>query len=744
MNIHRADLGNLAFAPRPASSEVNGKTGDTVSLSRVRGQPSRIPAPAAWTVSLKERVVHLSLLSLLGVMLVLLAAPSARAVPTFDIGTPSLTEVWVDPLRGNDGASGATRNEAVRTITTAWQRVPTTAGPHGVRIQLVAGFYPEASFPGYWENRHGRLDAPIILHAADGPGTARLTGYLNFFDVSYLYLIGLNAANPGDVLHCERCDHFLIRQATLRGGDRNAHETIKFNQSQYVYIEDSDISEAYENAIDFVAVQHGHIVRNDIHHCDDWCVYLKGGSAYFTIEGNRIHHCGTGGFSAGQGTGFEYMVPPWLHYEAYAIRVVNNIIHDTEGAGLGVNGGYDILMAYNTLYRVGQRSHLLEFVFGARSCDGDTALRGACAAHLALGGWGTTQTGGEGEPIPNRHLYVYDNVIANPPEVQSQWQHFAIYGPRVPTPGSHIPSPARTDDNLRIQGNLIWNGPAGHPLGLGDDSGCQTGNQTCNAAQLIADNRINILQPGFVNPENGDFHPAPGSALLGQPPGIIPNFPAWESLQPSVPADAPSAAVDSDFEGVPRTASSAIGAMAATTKPGDLPLVNPSSLNYLGRFLVPVEDSRGQPMTWGGYALGHDPGRNGLFIGCHDNSQQLAEIAIPALTSPPATATLLQDCAEVTEGRLAQIDDYLPRLGGTFMHKGMLIVSAYGYYDADHSQIRSHFTSSPNLPWPGEIAGPFRVGSQAGIVAGYMTVIPEIWRASFGGPALTGVTSFRS
>ena len=60
----------------------------------------------------------------------------------------------------------------------------------------------------------------------------------------------------------------------------------------------------------------------------------------------------------GQGTGLQFMTAPWLHYEAYGIRVVNNIVHDTEGAGLGVNGGYNVLIAWNTLYRVGRRSHV--------------------------------------------------------------------------------------------------------------------------------------------------------------------------------------------------------------------------------------------------------------------------------------------------------------------------------------------------------------------------------------------------
>ena len=373
---------------------------------------------------------------------------------------------------------------------------------------------------------------------------------MNVFDVDYLYLIDLRIENEGDVFHCEQCRHLLIRGSTLWGGDRQAHETIKINQSQYVYIEESKIGGSYENAIDFVAVQYGHILNNRIHDADDWCIYLKGGSAYFTVAGNEIYNCGTGGFTAGQGTGFEFMTSPWLHYEAYAIKFFNNVIYDTEGAGFGVNGGYDILLAHNTLYRVGSRSHGLEFVFGLRGCDGDTAR---CATHRSLGGWGPVTVGPE-EPIPNRNIFVYNNILYNPPGFRSEWQQFAIYGPRTPTAGAGIPSPSRSDDNLQIRGNLIWNGPADLPLGIEDNSeGCRPAHPTCNEAQLRADNRINQAQPNLIDPEHGDFRPTIDS-LEGIPTFPLPPFPAWDAFTPPSPAGELANHVPTDRNGQPRPA----------------------------------------------------------------------------------------------------------------------------------------------------------------------------------------------
>lgn len=44
-------------------------------------------------------------------------------------------------------------------------------------------------------------------------------------------------------------------------------------------------------------------------------------AAYFLVSGNTIANHGSTGFAAGQGTGFEYTVAPWIQYEAYAIKV---------------------------------------------------------------------------------------------------------------------------------------------------------------------------------------------------------------------------------------------------------------------------------------------------------------------------------------------------------------------------------------------------------------------------------------
>lgn len=454
------------------------------------------------------------------------------------------TTIWVDPARGNDGNSGKTRSRAVRTLAEAWNRIPMGKPlTRGVRIAILPGVLTETMVPNYLESRYGTAAAPILIDAIRGRGSVTMAS-LNVFDTRYLTLRGVKIqASGGDGFHCEKCDHVRIENSTVRGADPaqgGVGDLVKINQSQHITITSSDISGASDNAIDFVAVQYGAITSNRIHDAGDWCAYVKGGSAYIDVVNNELYDCGTGGFTAGQGTGFQFMVAPWLQYEAYGINVVNNVIHDTQGAGLGVNGGYNILMSHNTLMRVGARSHVAEFVAGGRSCDGSPGDEGRdrCAKYLGQGGWGTTATDSDETwiRIPNRHVAFVNNLIVNPSGQDSQWQQFAIAGPyRSANQGSsNAPNPAFFDDDLVIAGNVISNGPSGHSLGLGEDAGCQPSNPTCNETQILRDNRINRLTIDLDS--SGRPSPSTKNALRG----IAVANPSWNWTD--VPGGAPAGA----------------------------------------------------------------------------------------------------------------------------------------------------------------------------------------------------------
>lgn len=498
----------------------------------------------------------------------------------YDMGAPALTDIWVDPVNGSDGNSGSSRAQALRTFAAAWAQIPagSTLTTTGYRILLAPGDYAESGFPSsnYLEARRGTYNFPIVIQASDGPDTVRIHAYLNIYNVSYFYLIDLSfVTDPGygsgsNVIHIAGSSNILIKRCRINGFDgttRQPQESLKVNQVQYIYVEDSDISGAFWFPLDYVAVQYGHVVNSRIHNSGDDCFLFKGGTAYIRAEGNEIYDCGVTGISAGQGTGFEYMVSPWLHYEVYDIKYVNNLIHDVVNAGVAVRGGYNILVAHNTFYRTGYDSRGSGLVLvsqGARSCDGDSA---ACTTRHNAGGWGPAQAGDGGEWIPNRNIYIYNNIFYNPAAVQTQSGHFVIFGPATPPAGTNIQSPAYADKNLYFRGNIIWDGPSDHPLGIEDSSqGCQNSNPTCNSAQLQADNTINKFEPQMNDAANGNFHPTTGSNILSAASYATPDFTGNDRPSPPLPpAGDLSNTVSTDLDGNSRTTPSAPGAYAISS-----------------------------------------------------------------------------------------------------------------------------------------------------------------------------------
>lgn len=449
----------------------------------------------------------------------------------YEIGTIDVQSVFVNPTNGDDSQSG-NANAPLRTLREAWNRIPQNVTlTKGYVITLAAGTYNESDIPNYFEERRGTKEHPIIIKS-ERRGDVTIAGGFNIAYCNYVYLINLEFYAPNataDVVHFQFGNHLLLRNCSLVANLTTTQECLKLNQSQYVYVEDCNIQNAWDNAVDAVAVQYGHFIGNKIHHSGDWTMYLKGGSAYFVVEGNEFYNGGTGGFTAGQGTGFQFMTPPWLHYEAYDIKFVNNVIHHCDGAAFGVNGGYNILFAHNTAYRCGSRSHVFEAVFGSRSCDGDVGGdHDSCAVFIGYGGWGNTLVadGTNHTRIPNKNIFVYNNIIYNPSGYQSEYQHFdihAAYSGEFQN-GSNVAIPTRTDDNLVIKGNIIWNGPSSHELGIGSETGCSPDNPTCNETQLRADNAINTIEPQFVDAAMLNFIPQTGSTIYNAKTFAVPNF----------------------------------------------------------------------------------------------------------------------------------------------------------------------------------------------------------------------------
>jgi hypothetical protein len=183
---------------------------------------------------------------------------------------------------------------------------------------------------------------------------------------------------------------------------------------------------------------------------------------------------------------------------------------------------------------------------------------GLCEPLRLAGGWGTG--GEEGQFIPNRHVWVYNNVFANPPGFTVRWQLLMVAGP-VDTPeGSNVPSPARADDDLRFHGNVFWNLPENTELGVGDpDEGCVSGD--CTPELIRSENAVNRIAPAFVSPETGDFRPVSGSTMAAFPGVAIPTF-QWADapMTPPVPTGLLENRIPVDRAGRSRGGAAVVGA----------------------------------------------------------------------------------------------------------------------------------------------------------------------------------------
>ncbi|MBF0378700.1 MAG: right-handed parallel beta-helix repeat-containing protein [Desulfamplus sp.] len=507
----------------------------------------------------------------------------------YDIGNPILSEIWIDPVNGNDNNTGVTPSLSLRTLTEAWERTENLTNS-GYRLNLMPGTYscePDERADNclnYFGNRRGSYQRPLIIQAVNGKHTVTIRGGFDFQNVSYLYLIDLDLKGGGtlpvnisgnNLLHIASADHLLIRGLSVVGPDcnndycNNLQEVLKVNQSQHIYVENSEFAGAWHSVVDYFAVQYGHFINNNLHTAGQWCMYIKGGSAYLQIEGNELHH-GYLGFQAGQSSNLAVMQTPWLHYEAYDIKFFNNIMHDIEGVGMSVAGGYNILMAYNTLYNVGTDQAngfpFFQAVFGERGCSATDEIPNPaqlCQNLISVGGWGSYVESENLEAIPNKNLFIYNNIFYNPKGKSTLYTHFTVLPSRErPLEFENIPDPIKADDSLAIRGNIIWNGLSDHPLGLDSDSGCKDDNPTCNTSKLLSENSINSIEPQLTNPDGGDFRPSNSSANQSNFTAYaIPDF-SWSDIpkNPVVPQGNLSNLITKDRDGVLRGSADIPGA----------------------------------------------------------------------------------------------------------------------------------------------------------------------------------------
>jgi hypothetical protein len=471
----------------------------------------------------------------------------AHADDDYAIGNPTLKVIWVDPVNGSDRPDrGSTRALALKTVTEAWNLIPQGAilNNEGFQIMLAPGVYSIDNVPSIFQSVWGTSDNPVIFQAADDTGAVVFPS-IDVTLCKYLYMIGIRfiASQSSYVSDFVACDHVLLRSCQFLAADSTSANSaslgVIFNQCQHIYFEHSEIANSSGRAIDLYATQYGHIKDCSVHHYGENGISLAGGTAYFSVEENTIHHGGSGGIACwtrDTTRGLDNMISPWVHYEIYDIKCYNNIIHHTAGAGFSCSGGYNILFAFNTLYQTGLTNSLVKLGTAIRACAIDRDIGHALIDSGAWGTWYWYLNGldSDSAPIPNKNIFIYNNIFANTPDSATASSHFTILGPVTAAAfNASCPRPALADDNLKIRGNIIWNGAAGKSLGITPTSGCGSSNPSCNQTQLEDDNLVNAAEPQFVNDSLGNFHPKRGSIVFT----IAKTFPvpvfSWTGLPPA-------------------------------------------------------------------------------------------------------------------------------------------------------------------------------------------------------------------
>jgi hypothetical protein len=186
-------------------------------------------------------------------------------------------------------------------------------------------------------------------------------------------------------------------------------------------------------------------------------------------------------------------------------------------------------------------------------------------------------------------------------------------------------------------------------------------------------------------------------------------------------------------------------AVTMTGRAQTTPLLNPGGLVWGGAFRLPAGPLGNSTFAYGGWALAYNAAADSLYVVGHEYDNSVAEIAIPtpvkgtSLAQLPV-ATVRQNFADPTEGRLSQIGGYEKWIhGGLLVFGGRLIGAAYSYFDAAAGAVASHYTHSLTLSATGTVTGMHRVGTlNPGYYAGNMAVVPGAWRTALGGPAITG------
>ncbi len=290
---------------------------------------------------------------------------------------PNLASIWVSSS-GSDSGTG-TKASPFKTI----QKAINNADP-GTSIYVKAGTYNEnvlVSAKNNVELKYTTAEKSIALISADGAGAATIRGR-DGVGKSAIELLGMHdfvvdgftiIGNPGRA-H-DQGPIKITGGATIYNDSGNVHiinntvagtgfDAIKAINTEEIVVAGNRFKGAFsEQVTDFVAVMDTIIRNNHVGGTSDSGITFKGGSTGALVTGNHIAFRSVDGFGPGVkigGEGFNRTLaetPAELRgFEAKNITVTKNVIQDSGGFGVTLQGAHNSVISDNYVDNAGDHA----------------------------------------------------------------------------------------------------------------------------------------------------------------------------------------------------------------------------------------------------------------------------------------------------------------------------------------------------------------------------------------------------
>jgi hypothetical protein len=289
--------------------------------------------------------------------------PCGGTVSTFEDGQTPSAEIHVRSEGNDAGGCGATDNACATLEYAANLATPGTA------VVVHEGTYAGG---GFIADLAGTADAPIWLGGAAGEARPIIEGGGQAFQLSRArYLIvhdlevraatdnGINADDGGDFANPDAARFIVFRNLWIHDiGAGGNQDCLKLSGLNDYWVLDSEFANcgggSSGSAIDHVGCHAGLIHGNHFHDLVEAgnAVQCKGGAADIEIRANRFENAGERGVNMGGSTDFDFFRPPLSmaepNAEARDIRVIANLFVGgvTPFAFVGC---VDCLAAHNTI-----------------------------------------------------------------------------------------------------------------------------------------------------------------------------------------------------------------------------------------------------------------------------------------------------------------------------------------------------------------------------------------------------------